>query len=185
MYSSRPDIKSTAQESVIFSLIVIFLYILIRFRKWQFGLGAIVALFHDVLVVLSMMSIMRLLGVAYEVDQVFIAAMLTIIGYSINDTVVVFDRVREYLQEHFKSNLAETLNLSINSTLNRTVMTSLTTLLVVLILFLFGGEALRGFSFALLIGILVGTYSSIFIATPIVVETSKKQLIADAKKAAK
>ncbi|MEQ8360593.1 MAG: protein translocase subunit SecDF [Cytophagales bacterium] len=179
------DIKSTAQESVIFSLIVIFLYILIRFRKWQFGLGAIVALFHDVLVVLSMMSIMRLLGVAYEVDQVFIAAMLTIIGYSINDTVVVFDRVREYLQEHFKSNLAETLNLSINSTLNRTVMTSLTTLLVVLILFLFGGEALRGFSFALLIGILVGTYSSIFIATPIVVETSKKQLIADAKKAAK
>jgi SecD/SecF fusion protein len=176
------DIKSTAQESVIFSLIVIFVYILIRFRKWQFGLGAVVALFHDVLVVLSMMSIMRLLGIAYEVDQVFIAAMLTIIGYSINDTVVVFDRVREYLQEHYKSNLAETLNLSINSTLNRTVMTSLTTLLVVLILFIFGGEALRGFSFALLIGIMVGTYSSVFIATPIVVETSKKQMIAEAKK---
>ncbi len=179
------DIKSTAQESVIFSLIVIFLYILIRFRKWQFGLGAVVALFHDVLVVLSMMSIMRLLGVAYEVDQVFIAAMLTIIGYSINDTVVVFDRVREYLHEHFKSNLAETLNLSINSTLSRTLITSVTTLLVVLILFIFGGEALRGFSFALLIGILVGTYSSIFIATPIVVETSKKQMIAEAKKGAK
>lgn len=177
------DIKSTAQQSIIFSLIVIFLYILIRFRKWQFGLGAVVALFHDVLIVLSMISIMRLLGVSYEVDQVFIAAMLTIIGYSINDTVVVFDRVREYLQEHYKSNLAETLNLSINSTLNRTVMTSLTTLLVVLILFIFGGEALRGFSFALLIGILVGTYSSIFIATPIVVETSKKQMIEEAKSA--
>lgn len=171
------DIKNTSQTSVVYALIAIFFYILIRFRKWQFGLGAIIALFHDVLMVLGMFSIMRLLGVAYEVDQVFIAAMLTIIGYSINDTVVVFDRVREFLIDKPNAEIRETFNSSINSTLSRTLMTSLTTLMVVLVLFIFGGEALRGFSFALLIGVLFGTYSSIFIATPVVLDTSLRKLM--------
>ncbi len=174
------DIKNTARESIFFSLAVIFLYILIRFRRWQFGLGAVVALLHDVLIVFSAIAIARALGIAFEIDQVFIAALLTIIGYSINDTVVVFDRVREYLREHYNPEVAVTLNNSINSTLNRTVITSFTTLLVILVLLIFGGEALRGFSFALFIGVLIGTYSSIFIATPVVLETSKKDLAKEA-----
>ncbi len=177
------DIKNTARESIFFSLLVIFLYILVRFRRWQFGLGAVVALFHDVLIVFSAIAIARAFGVAFEIDQVFIAALLTIIGYSINDTVVVFDRVREYLREHYNPEVAVTLNNSINSTLNRTVMTSLTTLLVILVLLIFGGEALRGFSFALFIGVMIGTYSSIFIATPVVLETSRKDLAKEAQNA--
>ncbi len=170
------DIKSSSQRAIFFSLIVIFLYILIRFRKWQFGLGAIVALFHDSLVVISAFSIARLLGVVYEVDQVFIAAMLTIIGYSINDTVVVFDRIRETIGLRGTTHLEKTFNLSINNTISRTLITSATTLFVVLILFLFGGAVLKGFSFALLVGILVGTYSSIFIATPVVIDLTKRSL---------
>jgi SecD/SecF fusion protein len=177
------DIKGTAWESILYSLAVIFFYILIRFRRWQFGLGALVALLHDVLVVFSAIAISRAIGIAFEIDQVFIAALLTIIGYSINDTVVVFDRVREYLREHYNPEVAVTLNNSINSTLNRTVITSLTTLLVILVLLIFGGEALRGFSFALFIGVLIGTYSSIFIATPIVLETSRKDLAQEASEA--
>lgn len=170
------DIRNTSLTSMIVALVCIFAYIVVRFRKWQFGLGAIIALFHDVLMVLGIFSIARLLGVAYEVDQVFIASMLTIIGYSINDTVVVFDRVREYLIDKPSADVRDTFNKSINSTLNRTLMTSLTTLLVVLVLFIFGGEALRGFSFALLIGVVFGTYSSIFIATPVVLDTAMKSL---------
>ncbi len=170
------DIKSSSQRAIFFSLIVIFLYILIRFRKWQFGLGAIVALFHDSLVVISAFSIARLLGIVYEVDQVFIAAMLTIIGYSINDTVVVFDRIRETIGLRGTTHLEKTFNLSINNTISRTLITSATTLFVVLILFLFGGAVLKGFSFALLVGILVGTYSSIFIATPVVIDLTKRSL---------
>ena len=170
------DIRDTSVTSMLVALIFIFAYIVVRFRKWQFGMGAIIALFHDVLMVLGIFSIARLTGLAYEVDQVFIAAMLTIIGYSINDTVVVFDRVREYLIDKPSADVRDTFNKSINSTLNRTLMTSLTTLLVVIVLFLFGGEALRGFSFALLIGVLFGTYSSIFIATPVVLDTAMKSL---------
>ena len=170
------DIKSSSQQAIFFSLIVIFLYILIRFRKWQFGLGAIVALFHDTLIVISAFSIARVLGITYEVDQVFIAAMLTIIGYSINDTVVVFDRIRETLGLRGTANLEKTFNLSINNTISRTLITSATTLFVVLVLFLFGGAVLKGFSFALLVGILVGTYSSIFVATPVVIDLTKKSL---------
>ncbi len=170
------DIKNASRNSVIFSLIIIFLYILIRFKRWQFGLGAIIALFHDTLVVLSAFAFARLVGISYEVDQVFIAAILTIIGYSINDTVVVFDRVREFLNLGTGSDQVKTFNTAINSTLNRTLITSLTTLIVVLILFLFGGEVLRGFSFALLVGVVVGTYSSVFIATPIVIDLDKNAL---------
>ncbi len=169
------DIKNSSLESGIFALISIFLYILIRFRKWQFGLGAIVALFHDTLFVLSAFAIASLMGVIYEVDQVFVAAILTIIGYSINDTVVVFDRIRENLGIKTGSEMKSVFNESLNSTLSRTLITSVTTLIVVVVLFIFGGAALKGFSFALLVGILVGTYSSIFIATPIVVDLNSKK----------
>ena len=171
------DIKFSSLESIVFALIAIFLYILMRFKKWQFSLGAIIALFHDVLVVISAFAIARLFGKAFELDQVFIAAMLTIIGYSINDTVVVFDRVRENLLIRPHEKAIDTFNLSINSTMNRTLITSLTTLMVVLILLVFGGEVLRSFSFALFVGIIVGTYSSIFIATPAVLDLGKAKYI--------
>ena len=138
-------------------------------------MGAIFALFHDVLVVISAFAIARLFGKAFEVDQVFIAAMLTIIGYSINDTVVVFDRIRENLAVRPHEKAIDTFNLSINNTMSRTLITSFTTLIVVLILLVFGGEVLRGFSFALFVGIIVGTYSSIFIATPSVLDLGKSK----------
>ncbi len=169
------DITEAAQQSVVVALIVIFLYILVRFRKWQYGLGAVIALFHDVLFVLSVYAIARFFGINFEIDQVFIAAMLTIVGYSINDTVIIFDRIRETLSVKASSDLSGTINTSINNVMSRTLITSLTTLLVVLILLLFGGEVLRGFSFALVIGILIGTYSSIFIASPIVIDLTKRR----------
>jgi SecD/SecF fusion protein len=169
------DIKTASMESVIFSLIVIFLYIVIRFRKWQFGLGAVAALFHDTLFVMSAYAIVRLFGKTFEIDQVFIAAMLTIIGYSINDTVVVFDRIRENMQLKPGSPLFKVFNEAINNTVSRTLITSFTTMIVVLLLLIFGGEVLRGFSFALMIGILIGTYSSIFIATPVVLDLNKEK----------
>lgn len=172
------DIKSTSVKSIIIALVVIFLYIILRFRKVGFGIGAFVALLHDVLFVLSIFSILRLIGISFEIDEVFVAAILTLVGYSINDTVVVFDRVREFLssgKSMSKAEMGEALNGALNSTLSRTMMTSLTTLLVILVLFIFGGEALRGFSFALLIGVIVGTYSSIFIATPVVLDTTSTE----------
>ena len=170
------DIKKDSMKAMGLSLIVIFLYILVRFRKWQFGMGAVIALFHDTLIVLSAYAIADALGLSFEVDQVFIAAILTIIGYSINDTVIVFDRIRENLGLHTTKDKFKIFNTAINSTLNRTIVTSLTTLIVVLVLLIFGGAVLRGFSFALLIGVLVGTYSSIFIASPIVLDLDKKNI---------
>ena len=178
------DIKEKSLVSVLISLVAIFFYILIRFKRYQFGIGALVALFHDVLIVISVFSIARLFGVAFEIDSIFIASMLTIVGYSVNDTVVVFDRVREYLGRSTK--LVDPIplfNEAINSTMSRTIMTSLTTLVVVGILLVFGGDALRGFSFALFVGIIVGTYSSIFIATPVVLDTSKKVILEEDAKA--
>jgi len=169
------DIKNSSYRSGAFALVLIFLYILIRFRKWQFGLGALVALFHDSMFVLSAFAIANLLGLSFEVDQVFVAALLTIIGYSINDTVVVFDRIRENLGIKTGSELIRVFNESLNNTISRTLITSLTTLIVVIILFIFGGPALQGFSFALIVGILVGTYSSVFIATPVAVDMSRKE----------
>ncbi len=169
------DIKNSSYKSGIFALICIFLYILVRFRKWQFGLGAIVALFHDTLFVLSAFAIANLLGLTFEADQVFVAAILTIIGYSINDTVVVFDRIRENLGVKAGSEMIQVFNESLNSTISRTLITSVTTLIVVIVLFIFGGPALQGFSFALIVGILVGTYSSIFIATPIVIDMNREK----------
>ncbi len=179
------DIKNSSYQSAIFALICIFIYILVRFRKWQFGLGAIVALFHDTLFVLSAFAIIGWFGVVYEVDQVFVAAILTIIGYSINDTVVVFDRIRENLGIKSGSEMVKVFNESLNGTISRTMITSLTTLIVVIILFVFGGAVLKGFSFALLVGITVGTYSSIFIATPTVIDLYRQKDKRTAKAAVK
>jgi len=176
------DIKNSSYKSFGLSIVAIFFYILIRFRRWQFSLGAIVALIHDALVVLSAFAIASVLGFSFEIDQVFIGALLTIMGYSINDTVVVFDRIRENLQLKGSKDLVGTFNASINSTISRTLITSMTTLIVIIILFVFGGSVLRGFSFAFLIGILIGTYSSVFVATPIVVDLTKKTLGAAADK---
>jgi SecD/SecF fusion protein len=170
------DIKDAAVWSVFFSLLVIFLYILIRFRKWQFSLGAVAAVFHDVLIVLSIFSIAYgMLPFSLEIDQAFIAAILTIIGYSLNDTVVVFDRVREYLNNNKKKGVHDIINDALNSTLSRTINTSLTTFFVLLVIFIFGGEVIRGFMFALMVGVVVGTYSSLFVASPIMLDTIKKK----------
>jgi len=170
------DIKDAAVWSVFFSLLVIFLYILVRFRKWQFSLGAVAAVFHDVLIVLSIFSIFYgMLPFSLEIDQAFIAAILTIIGYSLNDTVVVFDRVREFMNNNTKKGVHELINGALNSTLSRTINTSLTTFFVLLIIFIFGGEVIRGFMFALMVGVVVGTYSSLFVASPIMLDTIKKK----------
>lgn len=163
------DIKTSSIYAGIFALLLIFLYIFIRFSKWQYSLGAVGALTHDSLVILSLFAALHgVLPFSLEIDQAFIAALLTVIGYSINDTVIIFDRIREYLGIYTDKAKDEVLNLAINSTFSRTIVTSLTTLFVILILFLFGGGSIKGFAFALLVGIVVGTYSSIFIATPIV-----------------
>lgn len=179
------DIKNSSVEAIIFSLLGIFAYILLRFKKWQFSLGAVTALVHDTLAVISAFAIAQLFGKSFEVDQVFIAAILTIIGYSINDTVIIFDRIRENLAERPQTTLEKTFSVALNDTLSRTMITSGTTLLVVTVLLLFGGEVLRGFSFALFVGIVVGTYSSIFIATPVVIDLQKKELAKAAARAAK
>ncbi|GAB3228020.1 protein translocase subunit SecDF [Algoriphagus aestuariicola] len=170
------DIKASSAEAMIVALIAIFLYILLRFRKWQFSLASIVALVHDTLFVIAAFAIGSAFGATFEIDQVFIAAVLTVIGYSINDTVIIFDRIRENIDARGTNKLVKVFNDSINQTLGRTLITSFTTLIVVIILLLFGGEVLRGFSFALFVGIVVGTYSSIYIATPIVVDLMKKEI---------
>jgi len=167
------DIKDSSWQAGIFALLLIFLYIFLRFNKWQFSLGAVAALFHDSLIVLGLFSIFHgILPFSLEIDQAFIAALLTVIGYSINDTVVVFDRIREYLGIYTNKDKDEVINMAINSTFSRTIITSLTTLLVVGTLLIFGGGAIKGFAFALMVGVLVGTYSSIFVATPIVRDLS-------------
>ena len=167
------DIKTSSFKAGIFALLAIFLYIFLRFNKWQYSLGAVAALFHDSLIVLSIFSIFwGILPFSLEIDQAFIAAILTVIAYSINDTVVVFDRIREYLRIYNDKSTDEVLNLAINSTFSRTVITSLTTLIVVVMLLIFSGGSIKGFAFALMVGIIVGTYSSIFVATPIVRDLS-------------
>lgn len=178
------DIKSSSLQAMVVALIAIFLYILLRFRKWQFSLGSIVALVHDTLFVLAAFAIATLFGASFEIDQVFIAAILTVIGYSINDTVIVFDRIRENIENKGTNKIVKVFNDAINDTLGRTLITSFTTLIVVIVLLFFGGEVLRGFSFALFVGVGVGTYSSIYIATPIVVDLMKKELENEAANAA-
>ncbi|MBI1316022.1 protein translocase subunit SecDF [bacterium] len=170
------DIKQSAVWSVLISLAFIFLYILLRFSKLQFSLGAVAALFHDVLLVLGIFSIgYGILPFSLEIDQAFIAAILTVIGYSLNDTVVVFDRIREYFNTHSKRmGMKPLINEALNQTLSRTLNTSFTTLIVIAIIFVFGGEVIRGFMFALLVGIVVGTYSSLFVAAPLMYDTLPK-----------
>lgn len=167
------DIQKGALWAVLGSLAVVFIYILLRFRKWQFSLGAVTAVFHDILIVLGIFSLTyKFMPFNMEIDQAFIAAILTVIGYSLNDTVVVFDRIREIINEKgWKSGI--NTNLALNSTLGRTLNTSLTTLVVLLTIFIFGGESLQGFMFAMIVGIIVGTYSSLFIATPVMFDTLK------------
>ncbi|SDE52601.1 SecD/SecF fusion protein [Pricia antarctica] len=165
------DIKNNAFLAIIGSLAVVFFYLLLRFRKWQFSLGAVVAVFHDVVIVLGIFSLFgTVMPFNMEIDQAFIAAILTVIGYSLNDTVIVFDRIREIVAEK-GWRAGENTNLALNSTLGRTLNTSLTTLFVLIAIFIFGGESLRGFMFAMIVGIVVGTYSSLFIATPVMYDT--------------
>jgi len=169
------DIKRIAVIVIFASLIIIFLYILARFRNWQFGLGALAALVHDVMIVVGLFSLLHgVMPFSLELNQSFIAAILTVVGYSINDTVVVFDRIREFVGLQKKRERREIFNTALNSTLSRTFSTSLSTFFVLLAIFLFGGDVIRGFTFALLLGVIVGTYSSIFIATPVVYDTIKK-----------
>ena len=177
------DIKRDAFIAVIIALIAIFAYIAVRFSNWTWGTGGLVALIHDALFVMSFFAIFTgVLPFSLDVDQSFIAAVLTIIGYSINDTVVIFDRIREYRTLYPKRDLRENINEALNSTLSRTINTGATTLVVLLAIALFGGEVIRGFSVALIVGVVIGTYSSLFVGTPIVYDLYTKKL---AKQAAK
>ena len=169
------DIKQSSLWAVLASLVVVFLYILLRFKKWQFSLGAVAAVFHDVLIVLGIFSLTyKYMPFNMEIDQAFIAAILTVIGYSLNDTVVVFDRIREFIDEHSTWEFNKIVNSALNSTLSRTLNTSFTTLVVLMSMFFLGADSLRGLLFALIVGVLVGTYSSVFIATPIMRDTIGK-----------
>ncbi len=171
------DIKTNAYWAVIGAMLIVGLYLVISFRKWQYSLGAIAAVVHDVIFVLGIYSLLyKYMPFGMEIDQHFIAAILTVIGYSMNDTVIVFDRVREFLDgKKAKGNFNSIVNQSINSTMSRTINTSLTMIMVLLIMFIFGGESIRGFIFAMLIGIIVGTYSSLFIATPVLCDTMSEE----------
>jgi SecD/SecF fusion protein len=172
--SISDDLKKGAIKATLFAIFAIFIYILLRFRDWRFSLGTIVALLHDVLVTLIVFSFLKgIVPFPLEIDQHFIAAILTVIGFSMNDTVIVFDRIRENTKVLKGVTKTELVNRSINETLSRTIMTSLTVFLTLLILFIFGGEVTRGFSFAMLIGVITGTYSSIFVAAPILVDLAK------------
>ena len=169
------DIKRTSLLSLGLTLGGIFLYVLFRFEKWQYSMAAVVSLFHDALLVIAAFPIARLFGLNYEMDQIFVAAVLTVIGFSMNDTVVIYDRIREYLRENPSLSFAQVVNPALNSTFSRTMITFTTVFLVVLVLYLFGGETLRSFSFTMIIGVIFGTYSSLFIATPIILDTYGKK----------
>lgn len=170
------DIKTASYYAIMGSLIVVFLYILIRFRRWQFSLGAVAAVIHDVIIVLGLFSLLyNILPFSLEIDQAFIAAILTVIGYSLNDTVVVFDRIREFFNDKPSWTMHRLINSAVSSTISRTINTSLTTLVVLIAIFIFGGDSIRGFMFALIIGVVVGTYSSVFIATPVMFDSVKKK----------
>ncbi len=176
------DLKKGAVKATLFSMLIIFLYILLRFRDWRYSLGTIVGLLHDVFVTLAVFSFLKdVVPFPLEIDQHFIAAVLTVIGFSMNDTVIVFDRIREYSRGSKASDKGTIINRAINDTLSRTIMTSLTVFLTILILFIFGGEVTRGFAFAMLIGVITGTYSSIFVAAPILVDFAKDKPLGEAE----
>ncbi len=169
------DLKRGALNAIIFALIVVFIYILIRFKKWTYSAGAVAALFHDVLIVVGVFTFFSdIAPFSMQIDQAIIAAFLTIVGYSLNDTVVVFDRIRENKLLYKTMDHDQMVNKSLNDTLSRTVITSITTFFVVTILFIFGGEVLKGFSFALMLGVIIGTYSSLFVASSMVVELNRR-----------
>ncbi len=179
--SISDDLKKGAIKATIFAILIIFLYIFLRFRDWRYSVGTIVALLHDVLVTLAVFSFFKdLVPFPLEIDQHFIAAVLTVIGFSMNDTVIVFDRVREYSRQMKGADKGTIINKAINDTLSRTIMTSLTVFLTLLVLFIFGGEVTRGFAFAMLIGVITGTYSSIFVAAPILVDFAKDKPLGEA-----
>jgi SecD/SecF fusion protein len=170
------DIKRDAYIAIFFALIVIFIYILIRFRYWSYSAGGVVALFHDSIITIGMFSVLyHRVPFNMEIDQSFIAAILTIIGYSINDSVIIFDRIREYIGLHPKRDRKENMNNAINDTLSRTFSTSFSTLVVLIPMFFFGGEVIRGFVFALIVGILIGTYSSVFVSAPVAYDLEKNR----------
>ena len=174
--SISEELKSGATNATIFAIIAICLYIFIRFRDWRYSLGTIFSLLHDVLITLIVFSFLRrVVPFALEIDQHFIAAILTVIGFSMNDTVIVYDRIREDSKLMKGSDNATVINRAINETLSRTIMTSLTVFLVILILFFFGGEVTKGFAFAMLVGVITGTYSSIFVAAPVLVDFAKNR----------
>jgi SecD/SecF fusion protein len=174
------DLKSGAKWATFWSLLIISLYIFIRFRDWRYSLGTIVSLLHDVFVTLIVFSFFKnIVPFPLEIDQHFIAAILTVIGFSMNDTVVVYDRIREYSHQMKGADKATVINRAINDTLSRTVMTSLTVFLTILILFLVGGEVTKGFAFAMLMGVITGCYSSIFVAAPILVDFAKNKPLGD------
>ena len=174
------DIKKDSFWAVFGSLVVVFLYILLRFRRWQFSLGAVVAVFHDVVIVLGVFSLTyKFMPFSMEIDQAFIAAILTVIGYSLNDTVIVFDRIREYFGEHPGWKMNRIMDVALSSTLSRTLNTSFTTLIVLLSMFFLGAESIRGLLFAIIVGIVVGTYSSLFIATPVMYDSIKRKKVED------
>ncbi len=169
------DLKMAAINSILFAVAVVFIYILIRFKGWYFSAGAVAALIHDVVIVLGIFTVIEpLVNFNVTIDQALIAAFLTIVGYSLNDTVVVFDRIRENSLIYKTMEFKDMINKSLNDTLSRTVITSVTTLFVVTVLFIFGGEVLKGFAFALVVGVILGTYSSLFVASSIVVELEKR-----------
>jgi SecD/SecF fusion protein len=174
------ELEAGAIKATIFALIIIFLYIFIRFRDWRYSLGTIISLLHDVFVTLAVFSFLQsVVPFSLEIDQHFIAAVLTVIGFSMNDTVIVFDRIRENSHQMKNASNAEIINKSVNDTLSRTIMTSLTVFLTLLILFIVGGEVTRGFAFAMLIGVITGTYSSIFVAAPFLVDFAKGKPLGD------
>lgn len=170
------DIKTSAVGAILISCALMFLYIFFRFKKWQYGLGATIALFHDVLIVLSFFAIFNgVIPISLEIDQHFIAAILTVMGYTMTESVVVFDRIREYLGVHHKKEDKDVINDALNATLSRTINTTLTVFFVLVVIFIFGGEVIRSFIFALLIGRVIGTYSSLCISTPIVIDFERKK----------
>jgi SecD/SecF fusion protein len=184
--SISDDLKTGAVKATVFALLIIFVYIFIRFRDWRYSLGTIFSLLHDVLVTLIVFSFLpRFVPFPMEIDQYFIAAILTVIGFSMNDTVIVFDRIREDSRLLRGKTKGEIINKAVNETLSRTVMTSLTVFLTILILFLVGGEVTKGFAFAMLIGVITGTYSSIFVAAPILMDLSPKRPLGAADTSAK
>jgi SecD/SecF fusion protein len=177
------DLKAGATKATIIAMMVICLFIFVRFRDWRYSLGTIFALLHDVFVTLIIFSFARtIVPFPLEIDQHFIAAVLTVIGFSMNDTIIVYDRIREDSRLHPSLDNASVINKAINETLSRTIMTSLTVFLTILILFIFGGEVTKGFAFAMLVGVITGTYSSIFVAAPILVDFSKNKKLSKAAK---